>query len=81
MFLQPYGWTIDLPADHDEMDAVWATAKVATDNLYGRNYRQGPVSDLISLILNAHYQLNSQMILGRRGIAHRRSPLSILQAA
>jgi len=42
MFLQPYGWTIDLPADHDEMDAVWATAKVATDNLYGRNYRQGP---------------------------------------
>jgi hypothetical protein len=23
MFLQPYGWTIELPATHDEMDAVW----------------------------------------------------------
>jgi hypothetical protein len=42
MFLQPYGWTEALPADHDKMDPVWAAAKVATDLLYGRDYRQGP---------------------------------------
>ena len=42
MYLQPYGWTEELPPDHDEMDPVWAAAKAATDLLYGRNYRQGP---------------------------------------
>ena len=42
MFLQPYGWTEDLPASHEQMDPVWAAAKAATDLLYGRNYRQGP---------------------------------------
>ena len=42
MYLQPYGWTEELPADHDQIDPVWAAAKAATDLLYGRNYRQGP---------------------------------------
>jgi hypothetical protein len=42
MYLQPYGWTQELPVDHDLMDPVWAAAKAATDLLYGRNYRQGP---------------------------------------
>ena len=42
MFLQPYGWTSELPATHDDMDPVWAAAKQATDLLYGRDYRQGP---------------------------------------
>ena len=40
MYLEPWGWTEELPPDHDDIDSVWSAAKAATDRLYGRNYRQ-----------------------------------------
>ena len=41
MFLQPYGWTEDLPASHEQMDLV--RCRRSYGPLYGRNYRQGPI--------------------------------------
>ena len=36
MYLEPWGWTEELPPDHDDIDKVWSAAKAATDLLYGR---------------------------------------------
>ncbi len=42
LVLQPWGYTIDLPPDHAELDAVGGMMHDAAESLYGSDYKHGP---------------------------------------
>jgi len=47
LILQPYGWTPNLPADHNTFQMIGANMETAMESLYGKSYTHGPIYSTI----------------------------------
>ena len=47
LILQPYGWTPNLPPDHNTFQMIGANMETAMEALYGKNYVHGPTYSTI----------------------------------
>ncbi|MCA9289572.1 MAG: hypothetical protein KDA25_00495, partial [Phycisphaerales bacterium] len=49
LHLQPWGWTFDLPPDHDLLDFAGANLEAQSESLYGVDYVHGPCAATLYL--------------------------------